>query len=255
MCSALTSFLSIGEKIWYTIYVLIFMDPLTISPRDTSNKKTPQRQLRDTEDFSEEQEQRGGEVQKNSFIGEVFKFAVLAILIVVPFRLLVAQPFIVSGASMSPTFETGEYLIVDQITYHLEEPKRGDVVIFKYPNDPSKYFIKRIIGLPGEVVQLANGNTVIINPNTQNEITLNEQYLIRDKTDDHLSITLSSDEYFVMGDNRNASSDSRVWGPVPRDKIIGRALLRLLPIHTFSFFPGAYDFSSNVDVKNISSDN
>jgi len=217
------------------------MDPLTIPPRDTQT---------DTDSFSSasmpehlpEHEDTQPQ-QQDSFVVEIFKFAVLALIIVVPFRLFIAQPFIVNGASMAPTFETGEYLIVDQLSYRFEEPQRGDVVIFKFPNDPSKYFIKRIVGLPGEVVQLANGVTTIKNPLNENEIVLDEQYLVMDKTDDHLSITLSSDEYFVMGDNRSASSDSRVWGPVPREMIVGRAFVRLLPPGHFGLFPGSYTFT------------
>ena len=147
---------------------------------------------------------------------------------------------------MAPTFETGEYLIVDQITYHFEEPQRGDVVIFRYPNDPSKFFIKRIIGLPGEVVKLANGITSITHPGDEIEVVLDEEYLVKDRTDDHLTITLSHDEYFVMGDNRGASSDSRKWGPVQRDNIVGRALVRLLPVNTLTMFPGAYTFTADL---------
>ncbi len=80
-----------------------------------------------------------------------------------PIRLFVAQPFIVSGASMDPTFETGEYLIVDQLSYHFDDPVRGQVVIFKYPKDESKYFIKRVIGLPGETVQIEGTDVTIFN--------------------------------------------------------------------------------------------
>ena len=218
------------------------MDPLTIEPRNTQNTTRTHSEYSDNIQYNDKKDE-GKKKKETSFIGEIFKFAVLALIIVIPFRLLVAQPFIVSGASMAPTFSTGEYLIVDQITYHFEEPQRGDVVIFRYPNDPSKFFIKRIIGLPGEIVQLANGMTTIIDPETEEETTLNEEYLVKDKTDDHLTITLSSDEYFVMGDNRGASSDSRKWGPVQRDKIVGRALIRLLPVNTFGMFPGSYNFN------------
>lgn len=213
------------------------MDPLTIKPRDTGDEE---RYARASDESPEPTKSEDG-----SFIGEIFKFALLALIIVIPFRLFIAQPFIVSGASMSPTFHTGEYIIVDQVTYRFEEPHRGDVVIFRFPNDPSKYFIKRIIGLPGEVVKLANGITTIVDPETHSETVLDEEYLITDKTDDHLSITLSSSEYFVMGDNRSASSDSRVWGPVPIDNIVGRALVRLLPINEFSVLPGDYTFTSH----------
>lgn len=223
------------------------MDPLTLKPRKKDERNgdllTPQ------EDIREEPVDESGSgkdekpKQQSSFFGEVVRFAILAFIIVVPFRIYIAQPFIVSGASMYPTFETGEYLIVDQISYRFEEPQRGDIIIFRFPNDPSKFFIKRVIGLPGEVVQLANGVTTIIHPETNEEIVLDEEYLITDKTDDHLSITLSSDEYFVMGDNRSKSSDSRVWGPVPRDKIVGKAFVRLLPVSTASLYPGSYMYT------------
>ncbi|MBP9759802.1 MAG: signal peptidase I [Candidatus Pacebacteria bacterium] len=210
------------------------MDPITLKPRDIGDPTT----LPSSEHVPNTTMHEAPRKNEN-FIVEVFKFSMLALIIVVPFRFFVAQPFIVSGASMSPTFKTGEYLIVDQITYRLEQPERGDVIVFRYPNDPSKYFIKRIIGLPGEVVELANGVTSITNPEHSATIALQEPYLVTDRTNDHLAITLSSDEYFVMGDNRGASSDSRVWGPVPRKDIIGRAFLRLLPPNTFGIFPGA----------------
>ncbi len=182
-------------------------------------------------------------VKKNGpgFVIEIFRFAVLALLIVVPFRMFIAQPFIVSGASMSPTFETGQYLIVDQLTYHLEQPQRGDVVIFRYPEDPSKFFIKRLIGLPGETVEIQGQKVSIRNAKTGTSTTLTEPYLHDFNTrDDYLTVTLGPDEYFVMGDNRGASSDSRVWGAVPKKLLVGRALIRLLPFDKISVFPGEY---------------
>jgi len=215
------------------------MDPLTLEPRDTNDQDDGAREHNVVPPTAAP--------SGDSFIVEIFKFSVLALIIVIPFRFFVAQPFIVSGASMAPTFETGQYLIVDQITYRFDTPQRGDIVVFRFPNDPSKFFIKRIIGLPGEVVQLANGTTTIINPSTGEKTVLNEPYVKTDLTDDHLAITLSPDEYFVMGDNRSASSDSRVWGPVPRANIVGRVFLRLLPPATFSVFPGLYEYNpSNV---------
>jgi signal peptidase I len=224
------------------------MDPLTLEPRNKQERDTPALEAEERVELEEKSEKQT-EPSESSFFTEVFKFALLAFVIVVPFRIYIAQPFIVSGASMSPTFETGEYLIVDQLSYRFEEPQRGDVVIFKFPNDPSKFFIKRIIGLPGEIVQLANGETTIITPDNKTEIVLDEEYLITDKTDDHLSISLSSNEYFVMGDNRSASSDSRVWGPVPRSNIVGKALVRLLPIAEASVYPGAYMYTPS-EIRN-----
>ncbi len=151
-------------------------------------------------------EEKTGEIetekQKQKFslkreIWEFFKFAVLAVIIVAPIRLWIAQPFIVSGSSMVPTFHDGDYLIINEIGYRFEEPERDEVIVFRYPKNPSQFYIKRIIGLPGETI---NGTT------------------------------LGENEYYVMGDNRNASSDSRYWGPLKRNLIIGRAAIRLWPV-------------------------
>jgi signal peptidase I len=221
------------------------MKPLTIPSRNQNDE-----QINTHQPVERKQATPNEKNENESFIGEVFKFALIALVIVIPFRIYIAQPFIVSGSSMFPTFHNGEYIIVDQITYRMEEPKRGDVVIFRYPNDPSKFFIKRIIGLPGEIVQLANGITTIINPKTHEKTVLDEEYLVTDKTDDHLSITLSPSEYFVMGDNRSASSDSRVWGPVPEKNLVGRALIRLLPLNSIGMFPGEYTYHYNYQHTN-----
>ena len=215
------------------------MDPLTIPPRIKDTP--PSHHIVDTNEYTAPEE-HGAEPQGDSFVVEVFKFAILALVIVVPFRLFIAQPFIVSGASMSPTFETGEYLVIDQVSYRLHQPERGDVVVFRFPNDPSKFFIKRIIGLPGDTVELANGYTTIKNPATGDSFRLDEPYLVTDRTDDHLTTTLTADDYFVMGDNRSASSDSRVWGPVPRKDIVGKVLVRILPVSRFGLHPGEHEY-------------
>lgn len=147
--------------------------------------------------------------EKNS-LWEFIKFTIIAILIVVPIRLWIAQPFIVSGASMEPTFDNGDYLIVDELSYNLlREPRKGEVIVFRYPLDPSKFFIKRVASLPGETIEI-----------------------------DGRKITLGENEYFVLGDNKSASSDSRIWGPVPENLIVGRTLLRLWPITKLELMPG-----------------
>jgi signal peptidase I len=176
---------------------------------------------------------------KKSFTYDVVTFALIALLIVVPIRWFIAQPFIVRGDSMVPTFHSGDYLIVDQLTYRLEDPKRGDVIIMRYPKDESVYFIKRIIGLPGETVEL-QGEKVIIRRGTEREaITLTQPYLINTpRRSEFGTYALGPDEYFVMGDNRDESSDSRVWGSLPRKDIIGRALVRLFPPQGIGMFPG-----------------
>lgn len=179
----------------------------------------------------------------NGFL-ETIRFAVIALLIVLPIRFFIAQPFIVSGASMDDTFENNQYLIVDQVSYNFHQPERGDVVIFKYPLDPSKFFIKRVIGLPGETVVLSGLSVSIQNEKHPEGITLEEPYLDTVSKETYLTITLDENEYFVMGDNRDHSSDSRTWGVLPEENIMGRAILRLLPINNTGVFPGKHTFGS-----------
>ena len=171
---------------------------------------------------------------------EILRFTLIAIIVVLPVRWYIAQPFIVSGASMEQTFHNNEYLIVDQLTYRFRGPERGEVIIFRYPNDPSKYFIKRVIGLPGETVSIADNTITITNKENPNGLILEEPYIGEVVTDGNQSITLSEEEYFVMGDNRDHSSDSRSWGALEKNKIVGRAWLRLFPPNELSFLPGSY---------------
>lgn len=175
--------------------------------------------------------------KRDNFFTELLKFALIAVIIVVPLRLFVAKPFIVSGASMQPTFETGQYLIVDELSYRFENPARLDVVIFRYPKDPTQYFIKRIIGLPGEVVAIRNGD-VYVTTTSGTTMKLDEPYIKNMGNGGDMQVTLGNDQYFVMGDNRPESSDSRIWGVLPRANIVGRAFLRLLPAASISIFPG-----------------
>lgn len=172
-------------------------------------------------------------------IWDLVKFAALALIIVIPIRTYIAQPFIVSGVSMVPTFQDGEYLIVDEISYHLGNIKRGDVVIFKYPHDPSRYFIKRIIGLPNETIKISKGKVTIFNKQNPDGFTLTEPYTneVFDTTGEY---NAGDNSYFVMGDNRNRSSDSRSWGLVDKKFLIGRAYLRLLPFNSIDYLPGEY---------------
>lgn len=177
------------------------------------------------------------EEKRENFFTELLKFALVAIVIVVPVRLFVAQPFIVSGASMVPTFQDGQYLIIDELTYHFAQPQRGDVVVFRYPKDPSQFFIKRVISLPSETVTIKD-STVSIEKTDGSTVVLDELYVVN-RGNGTKTLTLGVDEYFVMGDNRSESSDSRVWGALPRANIVGRVFLRLLPLQLISVFPGA----------------
>jgi signal peptidase I len=179
---------------------------------------------------------------------ELARFVIIAVAIVVPIRLFIAQPFIVSGSSMVPTFEDKNYLIVDEISYKFSDPERGDVIIFRYPNDPKKYFIKRIIGLPNEVVDIKNSTIVIASIGGKEKLVLEEPY-VKNQASGITHFELKTDEYFVMGDNRNASSDSRSWGALPKKNIVGRAWLRLWPLNHMDVFPGKYSQAESKELE------
>ena len=172
-----------------------------------------------------------------AFVWDLIKILIIALIIIVPFRTFVAEPFVVSGSSMLPNFHNGDYLIIDRLSYITGSPARGDVIVLKYPKDTSQFFIKRIIGLPGETVKLAQGKVVVINKDHPEGFQLNEPYLSSPietfgKTD---PTTLGSGEFFVLGDNRVASSDSRVWGILPRDDIVGRVWARIFHFNEAGF--------------------
>ncbi len=171
--------------------------------------------------------------------GDIIKFMLLTVLIVVPIRLYIAQPFIVSGTSMYPTFDDHQYLIVDELSYLLRAPARGEVVVFRFPGDPSKYYIKRIIALPGETVTIKNGKVAVIMADGA-VVPDQDPYIIQKTISPTVPKKLGSDEYFVMGDNRAVSYDSRYWGPLPRNLMRGRALLRLWPFTRVAYLPGNY---------------
>jgi len=170
---------------------------------------------------------------------ELARFVIIAILIVVPIRIFIAQPFIVSGSSMFPTFKDRQYLIVDELSYDFKAPQRDDVIVFRNPKDTKIFFIKRIIGLPGETVDVKNNETFITNKEHPEGFKVDESF-IQNVGGPDAHMELGPDEYFVMGDNRPNSSDSRYWGVVPKKDIIGRVFLRLLPINTIGVFPGKH---------------
>ena len=165
-----------------------------------------------------------------AYVWETAKVLLISLAIIIPIRYYLVQPFFVKGASMEPNFHDGDYLLIDEISYRFNEPKRGEVVVFRYPENPSQYFIKRIVGLPEETVEIKDDQVIIYNDDFSGGLKLKEGYLSEDQeTAGSFFVRLESDEYFVLGDNRFQSSDSRRWGNLNRNLITGRAFLRLWP--------------------------
>jgi len=170
---------------------------------------------------------------------ELVKIVVISLVIIIPIRYFLIQPFYVKGASMEPNFYDHEYLIIDEITYRFNEPQRGDIVVFRYPRNPQEYFIKRMIGLPGESVLIKDGAVTIFNKANPDGLSLDESYLpegLKTYGSSEEKVELGADEYFVLGDNRNSSKDSRSFGPVNRSFITGRVLLRGWPFNRATIF-------------------
>lgn len=193
--------------------------------------------------YKAENDSQNNNPKESSSIISFVVYILFALIIVIPFRIFIAQPYIVSGSSMYPTFKDADYLIVDQISKRFETPKRGSVIIIinpKYPEESTKYFIKRLIGFPNEEIQIKDGRVSIKNSGTQKDLVLDEPYVIFPKNE-FFNIKLKSDEYFVMGDNRAGSSDSRIWGPIKKTAIVGTPVLRLLPIQKISLLPGKFE--------------
>ncbi|MBI3963538.1 MAG: signal peptidase I [Candidatus Kerfeldbacteria bacterium] len=178
-----------------------------------------------------------GSSSLRSFVIETVKVLILAAAIVAPIKLFIFQPFYVKGASMEPTFADNEYLIIDKLGYRFHEPQRGDIIVFRYPRDPSQYFIKRVIGLPGEQVTIEDGTVTVHLARNGGDMTLDESYLSSDViTQGNDDVTLDANEYYVLGDNRDSSLDSRRIGSIHRSDIIGRTWLRAWPLSRISTF-------------------
>ncbi len=172
---------------------------------------------------------------------EVVEVALIALGAVFLIRTFLVQPFLVSGESMAPNFENGDYLLVDELSYHLRAPARGEVIVFRYPKSESTYFIKRVIGLPGEKVVLHEGGVEIANSEHPRGYLLDESYLPKNlstvvRPGGQSEFKLGSDEYLVLGDNRPFSFDSREWGILKSKEIIGLVRLRLWPLNGLTVF-------------------
>ena len=172
------------------------------------------------------------------FFWEVAKAIIISLAIIIPVRYFLVQPFFVKGPSMQSAFQDGDYVLIDEISYRFQAPERGDVVIFIAPNEPDEHYIKRIIALPGETIQVRDNQVIIFNKKNPKGFVLDESgYLDPNQiTQGELTQKLDEDDYFVMGDNRLHSSDSRVWGLLNRKLITGRVFFRALPLAKIETF-------------------
>jgi signal peptidase I len=171
------------------------------------------------------------------FFLELVQVVAISLAIIIPVRYFLVQPFYVKGASMEPNFFDHEYLIIDELSLRFNKPQRGEIIVFHYPNDPKNYFIKRVIGLPGETVEVADGQVKVYNDKYPNGIVLDEQgYLDDVYTAQTRRETLKANEYFVLGDNRAASLDSRYFGPISEKVIVGKVWVRGWPLDRWKVF-------------------
>lgn len=176
-----------------------------------------------------------------SFFLEILEIILISVISVVLIRTYLAQPFLVWGSSMAPTFSSGDYILIDELSLRFKNIERGEVIVFKSPINLSTYFIKRVVGLPGERILINDNKIVIFNKTHPKGLIINEPYLpyqvkTLTRLNKNIDINLKDDEYFVLGDNRQYSYDSRDWGPLKKENIVGIARLRLWPIKSFSVF-------------------
>lgn len=172
-----------------------------------------------------------------TFSWDIIKVAAIALVLAGLVRYFLVQPFFVEGASMEPNFSNGEYLLIDEISYYFKPVERGEVIVFHYPLDESKYYIKRVIGLPNETIEIKKGKVIIYSDNNLDGLFIDESYLLREGiTAGDIKKKLGRNEYFVLGDNRLASSDSRQWGTLPKNDIVGRVWLRAWPVAKAAVF-------------------
>lgn len=173
------------------------------------------------------------------YVYEIVKTVVIVLFFALLIRTFLIQPFVVDGSSMEPTFHNREYLMVEKLNFALHKPNRGDIVVFRYPVDPRLNYVKRIVGLPGDRMEISGGKVTIFNNNNPSGMSLSESYIpttVQTKvTGDTIKHTwvVDAKSYFVLGDNREHSDDSRSWGLVPEQNIIGKVWITVYPFDNF----------------------
>lgn len=193
------------------------------------------------EHYQQINQQKPNTFKNESF--ELIKTLIIFCMIYFVTKGYIAQPFLVKGRSMEQTFSDGDYLIVDQLTYNFTAPKRFEVVVFHTEFIPGgsggEYYIKRVIGVPGDRVVIKEGKVILYENNSDTATILDEKYIIdglKTIAKEPVDVVLQDNQYFVLGDNRGNSSDSRFWGPVDKSYIVGKPFIRLFPFNTIKVF-------------------
>jgi signal peptidase I len=181
------------------------------------------------------EKERGFLASASIFFLELVKIVLLAGITIAVVRYFLFKPFYVKGQSMEPNFYEKDYLIIDELSYRFREPQRGEVIVFRAPVVHKDYYLKRIVGLPGERIKVGDGKLVVYNDDYPQGVLVEEIYL-DETTPGSNMITLGSDQYYVLGDNRDASYDSRRFGPINESEIVGRAWVRGWPFTRISAF-------------------
>jgi signal peptidase I len=171
----------------------------------------------------------------SSFFLELIKIVILAGITIGLVRYFLFKPFYVKGQSMEPNYHEKDYLIIDELSYRFREPIRGEVVVFSAPNNDKDFYLKRIVGLPGERIKIEDNKVIIYNDDHPQGVVVEEFYLDEDTLGSTMQ-TLGSNQYFVMGDNRDSSYDSRRFGPIDKNSVVGRTFLRGWPLTRISVF-------------------
>lgn len=195
------------------------------------------------QDLSYKQQKQEKITNWRSELLDLKKTLIIVLVVYFVIKSYIAQPFLVRGRSMEQTLSDGDYLVVDQLSYNIFNPKRSDIVVFHTEfiqgGAEKEYYIKRIIGIPGDRVVIKDGNVILYKNNSDTPTLLKEPYIIeglKTISQDPIDVILSENQYFVLGDNRGNSSDSRYWGVLNKQYIIGKPVIRLFPFNAIKIF-------------------
>ena len=185
--------------------------------------------MKGSEQQTHDENDRSEQGNQLSTLKEVLESIVIAVVLAIIIRMFIIEPYYIPTGSMEPTLMVNDRIIVSKVNYHFTEPKRGDIVVFKYPKDTTRSFVKRLIGLPGDVVEIKDSMLYVNGQATPEEyLPLGLEYA------DFGPVQVPENNYFMLGDNRDNSEDSRYWGFLPQDLMVGKAVFIYWPVERLS---------------------